>query len=385
MLQAPIDCARAETPEDWLTRHGGEAPVLLYCPAALMARHDRFRRGFPGAVTYAVKANPDPAVIAALVQGGMTAFDVASPAEMALVRAISAEAVLHYHNPVRSRGEIAAGIAAGVASWSVDDAGELDKLVACGVAPGTEIAVRLKLPVAGAAYDFGAKFGADPALAQQLLTRAAKAGFKVSMTFHVGTQCTDPGAWVAYMQACARVARAAGVRLARLNVGGGFPSGRDGGAPALEPIFAAIAAGRDAFDTPSELACEPGRALVADAMAYAVRVKARRGAALYLGDGIYGGLSECPSIGVPRVDLVADDRRAAAAPRAFALWGPTCDSLDRLPGETALPGNVAEGDWLLFRSAGAYLVGVTTCFNGYGTYDRAEVERLWTDPSRSLG
>ncbi|MCP1168504.1 type III PLP-dependent enzyme domain-containing protein [Limimaricola litoreus] len=385
MLHTPIDNVRADTPEDWLARHGGETAVLLHCPGALAARHARFRRGFPGAVTYAVKANPDAALIAALVQGGMTAFDVASPAEMALVRGISPQAVLHYHNPVRSRAEIAAGIAAGVASWSVDDMGELDKLVACGVAPDTEIAVRLKLPVAGAAYDFGAKFGAEPDLAQALLARAAAGGFRVSMTFHVGTQCADPDAWTAYMQACAQAARKAGVRLSRLNVGGGFPSGRDGAEPALEPIFAAIAGGVSAFDEAPALVCEPGRALVADAMAYAVRIKARRGAALYLSDGIYGGLSECPSIGMPRVDLVTEGARATAAPRPFALWGPTCDSLDRLPGETLLPGCAGEGDWLLFRSAGAYLVGVTTCFNGYGTYERGEVARLWTDPSRPLG
>ena len=390
MLQTPIplpdaETELAETPRAWLARSGGDAPVLLRCAAALTARHERFRQGFPGLVSYAVKANPDPWVIAQLAADGMRAFDVASPAEMALVRGICPDAVLHYHNPVRARAEIRAGIAAGVVSWSLDDMAELDKLIACGVAPGTEVAVRLKLPVAGAAYDFGAKFGAGPDLAQALLRRAADLGLRVSMTFHVGTQCADPKAWSAYMSACAEIARAAGVRLARLNVGGGFPSGRDGTDPALEPLFAAIARGLSGFEAAPELVCEPGRALVADCMAYAVRIKARRGAALYLADGIYGGLSECPSIGVPRVDLVARDGRVPGAMEPFVLFGPTCDSLDQLPGETPLPGCAAEDDWLLFRSAGAYLVGVTTGFNGYGTYERAQVARLWTDPSRPLG
>lgn len=391
MLQTPIlipetaDGRAADTPLDWLARHGSDAPVLLSCPAALSARLTRFRREFPGEVTYAVKANPDAEVIAQLAAEGMRAFDVASPAEMALVRGLVPEAVLHYHNPVRSRGEIRAGIAAGVASWSVDDLAELDKLVAEGVGPEAEIAVRLKLPVAGAAYDFGSKFGATPDLAEALLRRAAALGFRVSMTFHVGTQCVDPVAWTVYITACADLARAAGVRLARLNVGGGFPSGRTGLEPTLAPIFEAIARAHRAFDGAPALVCEPGRALVADSMAYAVRIKARRGEALYLSDGIYGGLSECPSIGVPRVDLVTHEARDGAAPAPFILFGPTCDSLDRLPGETLLPGCAQEGDWLLFRSAGAYLVGVTTCFNGYGTYERGRVSRLWTEPSRPLG
>lgn len=385
MLQTPIVADAADTPATWLARHAGEAPVLFHCPAALDARHARFRAGFAGEVTYAVKANPDPGVIARLVAGGMRGFDVASPAEMALVRGICPEARMHYHNPVRSRAEIRAGIEAGVVSWSVDEMGELDKLAAEGVGRGAEIAVRLKLPVPGAAYDFGAKFGASPELALALLRRAAEQGYLVSMTFHVGTQCADPRAWTRYITACAELAREAGVTLARLNVGGGFPSGRDGIDPPLEPIFAAIADARAAFDTPPPLVCEPGRGLVADAMAYAVPIKARRGDALYLADGIYGGLSECPSIGVSRVELLPGNGRALAPPLPFALWGPTCDSLDRLPGETALPGCASEGDWLLFRSMGAYLVGVTTCFNGYGTYERAELARLWTDPSRPLG
>ncbi|MFT6531692.1 MAG: ornithine decarboxylase [Limimaricola cinnabarinus] len=391
MLQTPIplpetaDTRIAETPRDWLARYGGDAPVLLACPEALSARHDRFRHGFPGEVTYAVKANPDPGVIGQFAAGGMRGFDVASPAEMTLLRGLCPKAVLHYHNPVRSRAEIRAGIAAGVASWSVDDMGELDKLSACGVAPGTEVAVRVKLPVAGAAYDFGTKFGAAPDLALALLTRATALGLRVSMTFHVGTQCADPDAWTAYMAACDRLARAAAVRLARLNVGGGFPSGRDGAEPELAPIFAAIGRAHAAFDGAPALVCEPGRALVADAMVYAVPIKARRGAALYLADGTYGGLSECPSIGVPRVDLIAHDRRAPEATMPFTLFGPTCDSLDRLPGQTCLPGCAQEGDWLLFRSAGAYLVGVTTCFNGYGTYEKGLVSRLWTDPARPLG
>ena len=92
MLQTPIplpetaDTRIAETPRDWLARYGGDAPVLLACPEALSARHDRFRHGFPGEVTYAVKANPDPGVIGQFAAGGMRGFDVASPAEMTLLR-----------------------------------------------------------------------------------------------------------------------------------------------------------------------------------------------------------------------------------------------------------------------------------------------------------
>lgn len=353
-------------------------PVLYFAPETLAATARRFQSGFPGLVTYAVKANDNPAVIDTLAQAGLGAFDVASPAEIDLVRGLVPGAVLHYNNPVRSRAEIAAGVAAGVASWSVDGQGELDKLI--GVVPtGTELSVRLALPVAGAAYDFGAKFGEGPEGCAALLRAVAAAGFSPAMTFHPGTQCTDPAAWVQYIETCARVAGAAGVRLVRLNVGGGFPADRGKGA-ALEPIFGAIAgaAARAFGASPPALLCEPGRAMVAEAFSVALRIKAQRACgALFLNDGIYGLLAELPVMGPHgRLRAVAPDGTARRGPPVTrVLYGPTCDSLDRLPGETLLPGDVAEGDYLILEGMGAYSTATATRFNGYGAYLTATLRR----------
>ena len=164
-----IDPTLSPTPETWLAANAPDEPVFIFHPGRLMEVAREFLTGFPGLVTYAVKANPAPEMIRVLHAAGITAFDVASPAEMALVRAEAPGAILHYHNPVRSAAEIVAGLETGCVSWSVDRMAELEKLA--GLPPGTEIAVRLKLPVAGAAYDFGAKFGATPEQAVQLLRR----------------------------------------------------------------------------------------------------------------------------------------------------------------------------------------------------------------------
>jgi ornithine decarboxylase len=234
--------------------------------------------------------------------------------------------------------------------------------------------VRFRLPVPGAAYDFGAKFGATEEEATALLAQVAAAGFAPSLTFHVGTQCRDPAAWTAYMQAAARIARA--TPIARLNVGGGFPSGRDGTLPDLAPFFAAITAGLAAFATPPALVCEPGRGLVADAFAYAVQVTSLRGDRVYLSDGIYGGLSEFLSMPMPRTTVLGPQGARLGTPTPRNVFGPTCDSLDRLPGTPALPADMAEGDWLLWPSMGAYVTGVSTRFNGYGTWDTVTLPSL---------
>lgn len=351
-------------------------PVLFLAPERLQAQARRFLDGFPGLVTYAVKANPDESVIVNLAAAGISAFDVASPAEIALIRRLVPGAKLHYNNPVRAPYEIDAAVAADVASYSVDSDSELDKLLARvpTTRPGgaVELSPRFKLPVAGAAYDFGAKFGATEELAARLLRRVADAGYVPALTFHPGTQCTDPNAWVSYIHAAARIAQAAGVQIARLNVGGGFPSHRNRLAPPeLEPIFREInRAVHEAFgDTAPTLICEPGRSMVADSYALLTRVKAvRDDTHVFLNDGVYGALAELPLMGViDRVQVYAPDgtpRRATPRPRV--VFGPTCDSVDRLPGELALPGDLQDGDFVIFQGLGAYSTVTNTRFNGFG-------------------
>ncbi len=353
-------------------RHAApEMPTYYMRPDCLQATARRFRCGFPGLVTYAVKANDAPVVLENLVAAGIGAFDVASVAEMERVCAVLPSAVLHYNNPVRSRAEIRAGIAMGCVSWAVDSLGELEKLRDEGVAQGAEIAVRYKLPVAGAAYDFGEKFGADPVQASEIMRRAARLGYRVSLGFHPGTQCADPAAWAAYVRAAGEIAARAAVRPERLNAGGGFAAPDGAGGPDLEAIFRAMAEARAAAfpaHAPA-LFCEPGRAMVAAAFRLAVRVKAiRADGAVFLNDGIYGHLGERPAPGaLHRFAALSPDgtpRRGRRRPRT--VFGPTCDSLDRLPEELALPGDLAEGDYMLFHDMGAYAGVTATGFNGYG-------------------
>lgn len=377
-LTRPLD----RTPQSYLARERPDDPVLFLAPETLQATAGQFLRGFAGLTTYAVKANPSDAVIDNLLRAGIAGFDVASPAEIALIRSRAPDAALHYNNPVRSRAEIAMARDHGVASYSVDDAGELQKLLEADLSRGTEIAVRFKLPIAGASYDFGAKFGATPDRAIALLSRVAASGHVPALTFHPGTQCTDPAAWCGYIAEAARIARAAGVQIARLNVGGGFPAHRDGPRPPdLDAIFDAIAAAVAAAfgDDAPALVCEPGRAMVSEAVSLALCVKSLRGADhVYLNDGIYGALAEQPVMGMTdRLRVFAPDgepRRGPMMPRT--LWGPTCDSLDRMPGQPMLPEDMAEGDYILIDGMGAYSTATVTRFNGYGGLRMATVHAL---------
>jgi ornithine decarboxylase len=369
------------TPNEYLTRERPENPVLFFAPMVLQATAKRFLQGFPGLVTYAVKSNPDEMVIANLATAGIRGYDVASIWEIELIRRAAPGSAMHYHNPVRSRAEIARAVELGVTSFSVDSHSELAKLIDL-VPAGAEISVRFKLPVAGAAYDFGAKFGATEDDAVALLVRVQAEGYVPSLTFHPGTQCTDPMAWDAYIRTAASIAARANVEIARLNVGGGFPSHRlNKTAPMLEQIFALIdrVTGEAFGDARPDLVCEPGRGLVAESFSLATQVRGiRDDAHVFLNDGIYGGLAELPLIGIiDRTEVRSPEGIVRQGePRGRIVFGPTCDSVDRLPGELGLPSDMAEEDYVVFHGMGAYSSATVTRFNGFGNFQVATVMGL---------
>ena len=55
------------------------------------------------------------------------------------------------------------------------------------------------------------------------------------------------------------------------------------------------------------------------------------------------------------------------------VFGPTCDSVDRLPGDIPLPGDIAEGDFVVIHGMGAYSTVTNTRFNGFGELSVATV------------
>jgi ornithine decarboxylase len=75
------------------------------------------------------------------------------------------------------------------------------------------------------------------------------------------------------------------------------------------------------------------------------------------------------------VKLIRDGESSAEL-RPFRFYGPTCDSIDHMPGPFWLPADVGEGDYIEIGMLGAYGVAMNTRFNGFGDTDTAIV----TDP-----
>jgi len=363
-----------------------EEPMHCLRPAAITATARDFVAAFPGAVMYAVKCNPEPAVLRALHAGGVAHFDCASISEVALVRQMFPDAAIHFMHPVKARGAIREAWARhGVRDFVLDSTEELAKILhetaATGVAGELTLIVRLALPKGDARLDLSGKFGAAPDAAAALLRAARGHAARLGVSFHVGSQCLDPLAWRRALAVTGDVIRAAGVIVDIVDVGGGFPVAYpDMEPPALGAFLAEIESGFEALNlADAELWAEPGRALVAGGASVVVQVQQRRGDALYINDGVFGSLADAGALGFRYpVRLIRPD---GAAPDADQMdcrfYGPTCDSADVMNGPFLLPADVSEGDWIEIGLLGAYGGCFRTAFNGF---DRARMVEVCDAP-----
>jgi len=375
--QLPLDLVRERSPE---------RPVALVRPRSVSVAARWFQDNLKADVFYAVKANPSRWVVETLIEAGVRGFDVASIAEIELVRSVSHDVRLAFMHPVKSRSAITkAYFDHGVRTFSLDCIDELNKILdATGGADDLNLIVRMAVSADGAAYTLSGKFGvsSDQAPALLMATRQAVKDGLMGVSFHVGSQCMRPTAYQAAMAQVGRSISRAGVIVDIVDVGGGFPSVYPGMVPPDMSEYAdAIHRGFNEMPVSetTELWCEPGRALVAESSSILARVDLRKGDALYLNDGSYGSLFDATHSRWPfPTKLVRPESvnggESAGELKAFQFYGPTCDSIDHMPGPFWLPADVREGDFIEIGMLGAYGVAMSTGFNGYGEHDIAAVE-----------
>jgi len=377
-----------------------EDPLHCIRPAVIAGSARAFVQAFNGDVLYAVKCNPEPAVLRAVWEGGVRHFDCASISEVSLVRRLLPGAEIHFMHPVKSRAAIReAWIVNGVRDFVLDSVSEFDKIVSEISAPAAAalsarpgLFVRLALPKSGAAIDLSSKFGADIETAVDLLRMARPVAGKLGVAFHVGSQCMDPLAWRDAMALAGLVIRRSGVRVDVIDVGGGFPVAYpDIDPPPLGAFMAEIDAAFDRLEMPGvKLWAEPGRALVAGGGSVVVQVQLRRGNMLYVNDGVYGALADAGTLGFRfPARLIRAGHSAGAPDAAFGFFGPSCDSADVMHGPFMLPDDVREGDWIELGQLGAYGACLRTAFNGFDraalveVSDRAMLETAGYEPAET--
>ncbi len=342
-------------------------------------------------VYYAVKANPHPAILAALAEEGL-GFECVSPGELAAVEAVRAAhgsprlftpnfapradyeaALLDRATPVPEADGSAPGPGSRVAS--AEPLPTLDALHPLHHWPevfeGREVMLRVdldrgvghhdKVRTGGAASKFGLpmeQLDAFLGLAREHHVRI------VGLHAHLGSGVLDASHWA---QVCGQLAgiadRIGSVRY--LDLGGGLGVPSHPGEAELDLAALDAALGEVRRTCPQyELWLEPGRWLVADAGVLLARVTQlkRKGALHYLGcdAGMHALIR--PALYDAWHPIENLSRLGAPADTLYQVVGPICESGDVLGADRHLPES-REGDVLVIAQAGAYGESMASHYN----------------------
>src|SRR5580692_9324517 len=245
-------------------------PLIAVDHKALRENLAQFRKYLPRVQAYyAVKANADPAIVKTLYDAGGS-FDVASMAEFLTVH----KNIEHlpdkerqdyiwdriiYANPIKAI-ETLQLLEPYKPLVTYDNYEEVMKIARH--APHAGLVLRLRVPNTGSVVELSSKFGALPGEAVDLNAFAHNNKLEVEgLSFHVGSQCTNPTNYSQALHLAAGIfseARARGFELKLLDIGGGFPAHYDDAVPAFKNLARTINPELDRlFPAPIEILAEP--------------------------------------------------------------------------------------------------------------------------------
>jgi len=362
---------------DFLATRRPNGPCLVVDLDVVRDNYQAFEKALPDSrIYYAVKANPAPEILRLLASLG-SSFDTASVAEieMAMDAGASAERI-SFGNTIKKERDVARAYELGIRLFAVDAREEVEKIARA--APGSRVFCRVLTDGEGAEWPLSRKFGCAPAMAVDVLRHAASLGLDAyGVSFHVGSQQTDLGAWdraLGDAKAVFSALAAEGIILRMVNMGGGFPTRYLKDVPAAQAYGQAIfeALSRHFGNRIPETIIEPGRGMVGNAGVIKSEVVLISRKAdddpmrwVYLDIGKFGGLAETMDEAIRYPIVTAHDGNETAP---CVLAGPTCDSADVLYEKTPypLPLSLTIGDEVLIEGTGAYTTTYSAvAFNGF--------------------
>ena len=355
-----------------------ETPFLVVDLKTIDRAYDDLVAGFPYAkVYYAVKANPANEVLSLLQNKGSN-FDIASIYELEKVLALGVKPEqISFGNTIKKSSHIRAFYEKGVRLYATDSEADLRNIAKA--APGSKVYVRILTEGSTTAdWPLSRKFGCQSDMAMDLLVLAKELGLEpYGVSFHVGSQQRDIGAWDAAIAKVKvifeRLKEEDGITLKMINMGGGFPANYLTKTNTLQTYAEEITRflQEDFGDELPEIILEPGRSLIANAgvlVSEVVLVSRKSHTALerwvFTDVGKFSGLVETmdEAIKFP----IWTDKRGELEEAVIA--GPTCDSADIMYEDYkyGLPLNLAIGDRLYWLSTGAYTTSYSSIeFNGF--------------------
>ena len=327
-------------------------------------------------IAFAVKANPNRAVLATLARAGLGA-DVVSGGELLRARAagVAADRIV-FSGVGKTADEMRLGLSEGIFQFNIESEPEAEMLsevaqamgvkapVAFRINPNVVAGTHAKISTGGSEDKFGVAY--DRALAAY--ARAAELpGLEIrGVAVHIGSQLTDLApSRAAFEKIGALIAelRAAGHSIATADLGGGLGVPYDPAKP-VPPLPAAYGAmvGEVTRGWNVRLVFEPGRVIVGNAgvlLSRVIRVKQGVSDPFVIVDAAMNDLMR-PSL----YDAWHDIRSVSpdGAVMTANIVGPICESGDTFAKKRDMDA-VGPGDLVTFMTAGAYGATMANTYN----------------------
>ncbi|HMR54151.1 MAG TPA: type III PLP-dependent enzyme [Amaricoccus sp.] len=376
----PQDSAVSARQDAFIRSRDFDRPTMIFDLDMLRGKYRALAGGLGDAsIHYAVKANPAPEVIGALLAEGAH-FDAASRGEIDLCLSLGvAPEHIAFGNTIKRAADIAHAHSVGVRQFAADAEEEIYKIAEN--APGARVILRMLVTASEADWPLTRKFGCSHREALRLMDLGRAVGLDVAgISFHAGSQMREPAMWAGALDGALALweeARDAGHALRVLNIGGGFPAFYGDPLPETRAYAAEVMRMvRARFGTEVSVMAEPGRGLVAEAgviVAEVLLVSRKDDDDLhrwvFLDIGKFSGLAETMD---EAIRYQFETRHGDAETGPCILAGPSCDSADVLYEKrpVQLPLALRSGDRIRVLCTGAYTTSYSSVgFNGFPPLD----------------
>ncbi|WP_386692012.1 MULTISPECIES: diaminopimelate decarboxylase [unclassified Lonepinella] len=353
-------------------------PLYVYSKATLERHWYAFDKAFgdhPHLICFAVKANSNIAVLQTMARLG-SGFDIVSQGELERVlKAGGDPAKVVFSGVAKTEIEIARALEVGIRCFNVESLPELYRIneVAGKMAKIAPISLRVNPDVDAHTHPYIStglkenKFGVSVEQAQDVYRQASQLAHiqVVGMDCHIGSQLTE---LQPFLDAADRLIHlmqqlnADGIQLKHLDLGGGLGVPYTNETPPHPTEYAkALLEKLQQFDL--EIILEPGRAITANAGILVTKVeyiKTNESRNFAIVDA---GMNDMirPALYQAYMNIIEADRSLAREKAVYDVVGPVCETSDFLGKQRELA--IAQGDFLVQRSAGAYGASMSSNYN----------------------
>ena len=359
----------------FLETHQSDQPFYIVNLKEVIQKINLWRDNLPNVEPfYAIKCNPDEVVIKLMASMGLS-FDCASKNEIAKV--ISADVKpekIIFANPCKLLQDIKYSRANDVDLMTFDSSHELYKIKL--YHPSAKLIVRIQVDDSKSKCKFNCKFGVRLDEVKDLLQQAKFMDLDImGVSFHVGSNCSDPTVFKTALRDCRQVydiAKEMGFKLNLVDLGGGYLGNND------EQFLETAKIINDSIDeyfadTEVKFMAEPGRYFVTSAYTLITSIinkkiiknpddPSDKHIIYYLSEGLYGSFNNI-IFDHAKIELLPFNERNEKTYEC-TVYGPSCDSIDRISSDSKLP-DLSIGEIIYVVNQGAYSLASASSFNGF--------------------